>query len=134
MALVMPNQGEVDMLQKQLNKIALENLNLDLFSNNITPAETDVASSYTVPTFTGYATKTLTGSAWTVTAGAPSSAAGAAQTFTCTAGGTTQQIYGYRFTGTTTGNIWIAERFPDAPTPISNTNDSITISPNFTLD
>lgn len=134
--LVFPNIGETNFLNQVLkNSIAEELLILKLFQNNITPAETDVAGTYTVATFTGYADITLTpASGWTVVAGGPSTAGYAQQTFTSSADQATQNIYGYYLVGATTGNLYWAERFTDGPYPISFNGDQIKVTPNFTLE
>jgi hypothetical protein len=134
MALVLCNNGEGDMLSYAVNKSAPQSPVLRLFVNNITPSETDVAATYTEASFTGYAAITTAGADWTITEGAPSAAACVQETFTSTANQATQNVYGYFFTRVTSGRLWIAERFPDAPTPISNNGDTIKITPNFTLD
>ena len=75
MPLVVPNDGEEDLLKAGLNHTAASNPVLKLYQNNITPAETDTAATFTEATWTGYAAITLTGASWTVTPGAPSSSA-----------------------------------------------------------
>ena len=134
MALLLPNNGEGDALAAIVGKTAAENLKLQLYQNNVTPAETDVASTYTVATFTGYADITLTAASWTITEGAPSNAAYAQQTFTSSAAQTAQSIYGYYFTRVTSGRIAWSERFPSGPYSIANNGDNIKITPAFTLD
>ncbi len=134
MALVTPNNGEGDALAAVVGKTAAENLVLKLYQNNITPAETDVAATYTVATFTGYASITLTASSWTVTEGAPSDASYAQQTFTSSADQASQSIYGYYFTRVTSGRIAWAERFPAGPYPIANNGDNIKVTPKYTYD
>ena len=134
MTLLVPNVGEADGLNAFVNKAAATNLILKLFSNNITPAETDVDTDYTEATFTGYSSITLTGANWTVTPGAPSSAAYAQQQFTSTAGSQNQSIYGYFMTRTTSGNLALAERFTDGPYVIQNNGDFIQVTPNITMD
>ena len=134
MALVLPNNGEGDALAAIVGKAAAENLKLQLYQNNITPAETDTAATYTVATFTGYAAITLTAANWTVTEGAPSDASYAQQTFTSSADQTSQSIYGYNFVRVTSGRIAWAERFPAGPYAIANNGDNVKVTPKFTLD
>jgi hypothetical protein len=136
MALVVPNNGEAIALSYLVNKTSPENLVLCLYQNNVTPGETDTVGTYTEATFTGYASITLTGASWTVTPGAPSSAAYAQQTFTSSAGSQSQTIYGYflKRVTTTTGDIVYAERFSDAPVTITNLNDQIKVTPTITAD
>lgn len=134
MTLLVPNNGEGDGLSYFVNKSTPENLVLRLYTNNITPAETDTAATYTETTFTGYAAITLTGANWTITEGAPSSAAYAQQTFTSSAGSQSVSCYGYYMTRATSGRIALAERFTDAPYTITNNGDQIKVTPNITLD
>jgi hypothetical protein len=134
MTLVVPNNGEGLALANFLNKTAPQDQSLRLYQNNITPAETDTAATYTVATFTGYANKALTGASWTVTEGAPSSAAAAQQTFTSSADQTLQNIYGYYVVQTTSGIIMWAERFTGAPFAIQNNLDAVLLTPVLTMD
>lgn len=134
MTLVVPNAGEGLALQNFLNKTTPQNQTLKLYKSNTTPAETDTAATYTEATFTGYASKALTGASWTVTEGAPSSAAAAQQTFTSSADQTTENIYGYFVVQTTSGIIMWAERFTAAPYAITNNADAILLTPAITMD
>lgn len=132
MTLLVPNNGEGDGLTYFVNKGTPENLVLRLYTNNITPAETDVAGTYTEASGSGYGAATLTGASWTVTEGAPSNAAYAQQTFTFT--GALGNVYGYYMTRATSGRIALAERFSDGPYNIANNGDQIKITPQITLD
>ena len=62
MALLVPREGDVQLLTDLLGGGALENWQLGLFHANITPAETDTAATYTAQeaTFTNSTRKTLT--------------------------------------------------------------------------
>jgi hypothetical protein len=130
MALVVPNAGEDVMLQNILNKTAPENQTLKLYTNNITPAETDTAGTYTEASGSGYAAKSLTGASWTVTPGAPTTAAAAQQTWTFT--GALGNVYGYFVVQATSGIILWAERFTGAPFNVANNGDEIKVTPQFT--
>lgn len=132
MAIVVPNNGEGDFLSYFVNKSSPENLVLRLFTNNITPAETDTAATYTEASGFGYAAITLTGASWTVTEGAPSNASFAQQTFTFT--GALGNVYGYHCTRVTSGRIAYSERFTDGPYNIANNGDQIKITPAVTGD
>jgi hypothetical protein len=134
MALVVPNGGEVIALSYLVNKASPENLVLRLFESNTTPAETDVVGTYTEATFTGYAAVTLTGASWTVTGGAPSSAAYAQQTFTSSAGSQAKNVYGYYLTRLSSADLVYAERFSDGPYAIVNNGDSVKVTPTITGD
>jgi len=134
MTILVPNTGEVIALSYLTNKVAIpENLVYKLFATNVTPAETDTAVSYTEAAGGGYAAKTLTGANWTVTGGAPSSAAYAAQTYTFTGALTTNAtIYGYFVIRATTLDLVLAETFSSF-TPANN-GDNIVLTPQITAD
>lgn len=134
MSLVVCNQGEVLALKALLNHTAGQNLVLRLFKSNTTPGETDTEATFTEADFTGYSAITLTGSSWTVNEGAPSDASYAQQTFTSSANQTTQNAYGYYLTQLTSGKLVYAERFTDAPYPITNNGDAIKVTPRITAD
>jgi hypothetical protein len=145
MSAVIPNEGEVQLLTEQLS--AGENWLLGLFHSNITPAETDTAATYTAQeaTFSGYARKTLTrsvsGSTWQVTSGAPSgtppwsaeasvakgSYGSAAQVWTC--GLTGDTVYGYFIVGMSSGKLILAEAFSTPRTLAAG--DTLTLPPVF---
>jgi hypothetical protein len=129
MSLLMVNQGEAYLLEYLVNKTAPDTLKLKLFKNDKTPADGDTEAGYTEATFTGYASVTLTGASWTITAGAPSEAAYAQQVFTSTANQTLENVYGYYVVRTSDNKLMWAERFTDGPYPIQNNNDSIRVTP-----
>lgn len=133
MTIVVPNNGEGDALQYLVNRAAPENLVLRLYTNNITPAETDTAATYTEASGSGYGAITLTGATWGAPSeGAPSSIAYAQQTFTFS--GALGNVYGYFMTRATSGRIALAERFTGAPFNIANNGDQIKITPQITAD
>lgn len=134
MTLLVPNHGEGDSLRYLVNKSAPEDLVLRLFTNNITPAETDTAATYTEAAFTGYGALNLAGANWTVTEGAPSDATYPQQTFTSSAGAQNVQAYGYYLTRVTSGRIAWCERFTDGPYSIVNNGDQIKVTPKITQD
>jgi len=134
MALVLTNNGEGDALAAIVGKAAAENLVLHLYTNDVTPGETDTTASYTEATFTGYAAITLTAANWVVTEGAPSDATYPQQTFTSSADQAPQSVYGYYLTRVTSGRLAWAERFPSGPYVIANNGDNVKVTPKFTLD
>lgn len=133
MTLLVPNVGEGRMLKAIVNHTAPENLILELYSSNTTPAETDTYATYTETTFTGYTEASLTGASWTITEGAPSYAQYAQQTFTSSAGSQNVDVYGYLLKQTTSTILMWAERFPTAPYNIANNGDAIKITPYLEL-
>ena len=134
MALLVPNVGEELALKNFLNHTAPQNQKLDLYTGNVTPAETDTHSSYTAATGGGYAQIALTGSSWSITPGAPSSAAYAQQTFTFTGAPSVGTMYGYFLTQTTSGILMFSERFASGPYTMANNGDNIKITPALTCD
>lgn len=134
MTLLVSNDGETLALKNFLNHTAPQNQTLKLYKSNTTPAETDTAGSYTEATFTGYSAAALTGTSWTVTPGAPTSAAYAQQTFTSSADQTLENVYGYFVVQASSGTLMWAERFAAAPYAITNNNDAIKVTPTITMD
>lgn len=132
-ALLMPNQGEVVTLEALVNKVAPQALRLKLYKNDVTPADANTESAFTEATFTGYTYIDLTTGSWTVTGGAPTEATFPQQTFTSSSNQTTENIYGYFVTQQTSGKLVWAERFTDAPYPITNNGDAIKITPKIQL-
>lgn len=109
------------------------NLTLKLFVNNITPADTDTASTYTVAVGGGYADKTLNMGSWTITVGNdPSDAVYAEQTWTFTGALTTNTtIYGY-YVVDADGVLQWAEKLASAFTPANN-GDQLKVTPKFQM-
>jgi hypothetical protein len=127
MALKVPNQAEVILLQAFINQ---EDLDLRLFKNNHTPVDTDTEADYTEADFIGYATELLVAGNWTFTPGDPALASYAPNViFTSTAGGQSQTIYGYYVTQRLSGKLLWAEKYSDndvtAPYTIVNLGDTI---------
>lgn len=132
MALVIPNGAEKVALENFLNKTAPENLVLRLFTNNVTPGESDVVGTYTEASGSGYSSASLTAASWTVTEGAPTEGVYPEVTFTFT--GALGNVYGYYVTGATSGAIKWAERFTGAPFNIQNNGDQIKVTPKITYE
>lgn len=131
MALVVVNNGESIALQLLTNKLATpEDLVLELFTSNTTPAETDTLVTYTLASGNGYAAITLTGASWTVSG--TTQIAYAEQTFTFT--GALGNVYGYLLKRATSLDLIIAERFTGAPFAIANNGDQIKVTPIITAD
>jgi hypothetical protein len=131
MTLVVPTVGKQLILQHALGKTAVEDLTLKLFKNNVTPAVTDTAGTYTVADFTGYSNASLTGSSWTVTNANPAVGSYAQQSFTSSANQSSQTIYGYYVVGASSGTIYWSEAFASSQA-IQNNGDVIKITPQFT--
>lgn len=129
MTLVVPNVGEVKALELMLKS---GDLTLKLYSNNITPGETDTAGTYTEVTGGGYASKTLTAASWSITSGNPSYGSYAAQDFNFTgATGAPGTIYGYFVVDAANVLRW-AERFDAGVVPFTPANGAlIRVTPRF---
>lgn len=132
MALLVPDQGEKIALEALLNKTAPQDLDLCLYTNNKTPAEADTEAGYTEAAGFGYALVQLLASNWTVTTGAPSSAAYPEQVFTFT--GALGNVYGYFLKQRTSGKLVYAERFTNGPYNVQNNGDQVKVTPTITAD
>lgn len=132
MPLLVPNPSETTMLEAILNKVAPQNLVLRLFTNNVTPGESDLAATYTEAAGNGYAAQTLTAASWTVVEGAPTEATHPEVTFSFT--GALGNVYGYYVTQAGSGKLMWAERFTGAPFNIANNGDQIRVTPKLTLE
>jgi len=130
MPLLVPNAAEEVMLQNILNNVAPQNGRLKLYTNNITPAETDTEATYTEAAGFGYASILLAAGSWTITPGAPTQAAYPEQTFTFS--GALGNVYGYFVVQDTSGKILFAERFSTGPFLIANAGDQIKVTMQFT--
>lgn len=131
MPIRIPNEGEAVALNIFVGKSATENLRLRLFTNNVTPADSDVLATYTEAAGSGYANVLLTAASWVITEGAPSTAAYPQVTFTFT--GALGDVYGYYLTGETSNKVRVAERFTAAPFSITANGDNIKVTLNLTL-
>jgi hypothetical protein len=132
MSLIAVRNGQVVTLSLLVNNIAsAQNVVYHLFCNNVTPSETDTVGTYTEAAGGGYASKTLTGSSWTVTSATPSLASYAQQTWTFTGALTTNPtVYGYFVTRVTAADLLWSEAFT-AFTPANN-GDQILLTPQIT--
>lgn len=132
MTLLAPEVGINTILSYLVGKIAsTEPVDFRLFTNNITPSETDTAATYTEAAGGGYALIALAGGSWVITNGIPTVASYAQQTWTFTgplAGN--PNLYGYFVTRHTTADLLWAEAF----TPFTpNVNgDQVLITPQIT--
>jgi hypothetical protein len=133
MALVVPNLGEVRLLNYIVNKVSPTNLVLHLYSNSLTlSTETFSTGSFTEATATGYSSVTLTGAGWNAsTVGGISSALyDNGITFSFSVG---QDIQGYYVTDTSNNILW-AEEFPGAPFQLPVGGGDIAVRPQVQLN
>lgn len=133
MALLVPDVGEVELLKAALGVTAMgASQTLKLYTNNVTPGESDTAGSYTAASGSGYADKTLTSTSWSVaTASGTTEGTYAQQTWTFT--GALGNVYGYFVIRADTGVLLWAERFSDGPYNIANNGDEIRLTPKIQL-
>ena len=131
MTLLVPDVGELNLLNRALGKVTPTNLTLALFTSNTTPADGDTLATYTKMTLTfGYTDLTLTMANWTVTTIANvASATYAQQTWTFT--GAAGNQYGYVIHDGT--SLVYAERFSAGPYNFLNNGDIIRVTPVITL-
>lgn len=130
MPAVIPNAAEVLIANYAVNKATPQDLTLFLWTNNITPAETDTTATYTEASGSGYAAISIPSSDWTVTSGDPTTAVCVEKTFTLTGALT---VYGYGLKRTTAGTIAMAERFSDGPYVIPAGGGTIKVTPTMTF-
>ena len=140
MTIVITDAAEADMLSRVLDP----DLDLKLFKNDVidglTASQIEALdeTDFDEADFTGYADVTLAGenqgvsSDWTITDGDPGEGVAPEQTFESTADQTLQTIYGYYVVKTSGGALQWFEMLSE-PVEIQNDNDSIKITPRFTL-
>jgi hypothetical protein len=134
MALVIANQAEAIFLANAVKKQAGEDVDIRLYSNDITPAATNTEATFTEVSGGGYAAQSLTASSWGITGTNPTTASyGSTISFTFTGAPTTNSgyVYGYYATarsGTNAGKLLWADRFTNAPIIIANNGDEIRIT------
>jgi len=136
MALLVPTEGELELLDKML-KDALstdEDFILHLYKNNYTPVDGTVSTDFTEADFTNYVVKTLDRINWaaakTVSDKAESSYGTTPLSWTCGASGNT--IYGYWVQGAASAKVCWAERF--GTSRVLAMDDVLNLTPKFTLN
>lgn len=134
MALLVPDAGEVAMLDALLKTASPEALTLRLYSNNYDAVEGSTAGNFTEATISGYASKALARATWggaSSAAGVTTSTYGAPQVFSFTGTG---QIVGYYIVGSVSGTIYWAERLYATTGQTFNNGDTLTVTPKITLE
>ena len=110
-----------------------KDLTLKLFTNNITPADTDTAATYTIAAGGGYANKTIANASWTVAMDSNiATATYAQQTYTFT-GALTDNATVYGYYCVDDDNDVIFSGLLSSPFTPANNGDSILITPKFQL-
>lgn len=138
MALLVPDVGEVVLLNNLLAGGVLENWTLKLYKTDVTPAEGDTDASYTVADFTGYSNKTLTRAVgagnWSTPStntGTTSSTYNSGTPQSWTLSGSSQTIYGYFVVGATSTTLLFAEKF--AASRALSDGDTLELTPYLEL-
>lgn len=133
MALIVPDEGEIELLTKLLkNTTDTEDYLLRLYKNNYVPSGTTTLTDFTEADFTNYAEKTIARSDWsTPTTGVTNKAESqvSIQAWTCGTVGNT--IYGYYVIGSVSGKVLWAEKF--ASTRVLEDSDILNLTPKFNL-
>lgn len=127
MALLVPNVGEKEMLERILN--GADDLQLHLFEVDHTPVEGDVVTSYDEVAGGGYAKISLLAN-WTI-AGDPTEGSYPQVSFDFTGAAT---VYGYYVTSGNDSILLWSERFSDGPYNIPSGGGSVKITPKIQLD
>lgn len=117
-----------------LQEITGDLLTLRLFSNDVTPADTDIRATYTEVTGGGYTAQSLASGSWTtnITANPAIITYTDFVNFIFTGATTAPNVYGYFITSNLSGEIVLAQRFTSTVIPIANSY--IKIKPRLTLD
>ena len=134
MALVVPNVGEVAMLNAMIGVAgkATPPFTMKLFSNNVTPTGASVAGDFTEVPGGGYASISLAAGTWVVAGNAPSTMTYPLQAFAFTgATGAPGTVYGYIIVDAN-GVLLVAEQLPTVPFTPSSSN-GIIIQPLITM-
>ena len=136
MPLLVPNVGEVRLLQYIVGNASPTSLILNLYTNNKSPAEADTVSSYTPATAAaGYSAATLSTASWSIStdgSGTSSALYNNGITFTFGTAASTQNVYGYYVTDNSSNLLW-AEIFPGAPFALPASGGEIAIRPQVQL-
>ena len=134
MAVAFTNEAETIALKTFLNISIPEDLRVKLYYNNHTPDHTNTYSDYSEVSGGGYSDVMFDVSQWSVSAGNPSQAAYPQITFTFTGATDQGTVYGYFVTGNSSGKLYWADKFPNAPINIANNGDQIKVTITISLN
>lgn len=133
MALVVPDQGEVKLLEYIVNKSSASDLVIHLYVDEIDLSAEDFSEEqFEESTAAGYASATLLGANWNVstTAGISAAVYNVSIEFAFTEG---DSVYGYYVTNSDGVVLW-AERFPGAPFNLPSGGGEISVRPQLQLN
>ena len=115
MALLVPNVGEIELLDRLLKGATSTNdgdYTLYLYQNDYTPVSGSTLANFTEADFDGYTIMTLSQATWasvSLNGSGKAESSYTQQSWTC--GSTGNTIYGYYITGNTSGELLWAEKF-----------------------
>lgn len=133
MALVVPDLGEIQMLEGVRYFFVNNGIHLKLYKNNYTPVDGSTLASFTEADFSGYAQDVPSFGAVTTIGNKAAMQDSMSRVFTHNGGGTGNTIYGYYVIWDTGPEICFAERFP-APISMAALGNTISILLHFTLN
>lgn len=131
MAAVMMDQGLQDFLTDLIAGSHFSAMKCRLYSNNHTPANTDVLANYTEATFSGYSAVTPSGWSGSSVSAHVASSVAADATFTLTSG--SQAIYGVYLTDSANSRLYAAQIDPNAPVTLNTTVTTYVVSVTVSL-
>lgn len=132
MCLVIPQEGEKQLLDMLIGGDTFADVRLRLYKNNYTPVAGSVYSDFTSADFSGYAQETPSFGAATLVNGKGTITDSAARDFEHNGGGTANTIYGYYVVESVANKILWAERF-GSPVLLTVAGDKVTITLQFQL-
>jgi len=131
MPLIVPDVGEVIILDSMLAGIGIAGWFVLLYENNLTPDQDTVFTDFVEATYDGYAAQpvnfgsaSIVGHKGTIVGSAPLS-------FVVATTGSPDTIYGYLVADANTGEVVYAEKFA-SPQVMENAGDTINITLSFT--
>jgi len=125
MALVVPNEGEAEMLKRIVGQTNTD-LVVRLFGNDITPDENSVFGDFVYTSVTAYG---ASNSLWVIS-GDPTEASYPQMSFVFEAGET---VYGYFVHNAEGDKVLWAERFVDGPYVVPPTGGTVYVTPKIQL-
>lgn len=135
MSLIVPNEGEIEMLKRVFNYSSADDCILHLYKDDVADPLVDTIehADLTECDEAGYSPITLTGSAWSfsTSGGGTSTATYSEQSFTFT---TAAEVYGYYVTNNADDQILFMERFSGAPFVLPGTGGTIAVTTKLSGD
>ncbi len=133
MALLVVDEGKVQILELLLSGNFSSDVTLGLYSNNHTPTASDTLADYTDATFPDYAPATPAFATPTLVSGKGKMVESPAIDFVRGVGAGTEDIYGY-YVYDSSASILLWAELAAAPITIANVGDTITVTLSLTCD